>query len=95
LGLEAREPHQGDVPNLNSQEPFEVFLRNQPNLYRQLKSLPWRHVPVQDETRDRGHGREEIRRLHVISSNRLDLPGPWTAPNGQPEYVGLPDEANA
>lgn len=51
-----------------------VVKRNQPNLYRQLKTLPWRQVPVQDETHDRGHGRYEIRRLQVISSDRLDFP---------------------
>jgi hypothetical protein len=51
-----------------------VVKRNQPNLYRQLKSLPRRAVPVQDETHDRGHGRYEIRRLQVIPSDRLDFP---------------------
>jgi predicted transposase YbfD/YdcC len=38
---------------------------NQPHLYRRLKSLPWRDVPVGDQTRDRGHGRDEIRRLLI------------------------------
>jgi len=51
-----------------------VVKRNQPNLYRQLKSLPWKQIPVQDETHDRGHGRYEIRRLQVVSSDRLDFP---------------------
>jgi len=51
-----------------------VVKRNQPNLYRQLKTLPWRQVPIGDETHDRGHGRYEIRRLHVVSSDRLDFP---------------------
>jgi predicted transposase YbfD/YdcC len=51
-----------------------VVKRNQPSLYRQLKALPWRQIPVQDETHDRGHGRYEIRRLQVLSSNRLDFP---------------------
>jgi len=31
-------------------------------------------VPVQDETHDRGHGRYEIRRMQVVSSDRLDFP---------------------
>jgi predicted transposase YbfD/YdcC len=48
--------------------------RNQLNLYRQLKTLPWRQVPIGDETHDRGHGRYEIRRLQVVSSDRLDFP---------------------
>jgi predicted transposase YbfD/YdcC len=51
-----------------------VVKRNQPNLYRQLKALPWKAVPVQDETHDRGHGRYEIRRLQVVSSDRLGFP---------------------
>ncbi len=29
---------------------------------------------MQDETHDRGHGRYEIRRLQVVSSDRLDFP---------------------
>jgi len=31
-------------------------------------------VPVQDETHDRGRGRYEIRRMQVVSSDRLDFP---------------------
>lgn len=51
-----------------------IVKRNQPSLYRQLKALPWNQVPVQDETHNRGHGRYEIRRLQVLSSDRLDFP---------------------
>lgn len=51
-----------------------VVKRNQPKLYRQLRTLPWRQVPVQDQTHDRGHGRYEIRRLQALSSDRLDFP---------------------
>jgi predicted transposase YbfD/YdcC len=51
-----------------------IVKRNRPGLYRQLKALPWRQVPIQDETHDRGHGRYEIRRLQVLSSDRLDFP---------------------
>jgi predicted transposase YbfD/YdcC len=36
---------------------------NQKNLARQLKSLPWKQVPVLHRTAERGHGREEIREL--------------------------------
>jgi predicted transposase YbfD/YdcC len=35
--------------------------RNQPGLHAQLASLPWRQVPVADDTRERGHGRDERR----------------------------------
>lgn len=41
--------------------------RNQPNLHTQLKALPWRQIPVADETRDRGHGRAERRTLKVTA----------------------------
>lgn len=51
-----------------------VVKRNQLTLYRQLKTLPWTKIPVQAETHDRGHGRYEIRRLQVVSSDRLGFP---------------------
>jgi hypothetical protein len=34
-----------------------IVKANQPSLYRQLSTLPWRAVPVADHTHDRGHGR--------------------------------------
>jgi len=40
---------------------------NQPRLHAQLKALPWRAVPVGDDTRDRGHGRVEWRTLKVTA----------------------------
>jgi predicted transposase YbfD/YdcC len=51
-----------------------IVKRNQPTLYRQLRVLPWRKIHVQHETHDRGHGRYEIRRLQVLSSDGLDFP---------------------
>jgi len=47
---------------------------NQPTLHQQLKILPWGEVPVADETRDRGHGRVETRRLQVTTVADLDFP---------------------
>jgi predicted transposase YbfD/YdcC len=47
---------------------------NQPTLHHRLKTLPWKQVPLGHETHDRGHGRYEIRRLQVLSSDRLDFP---------------------
>jgi predicted transposase YbfD/YdcC len=47
---------------------------NQPALHHQLKTLPWRQVPVQDHTHDRGHGRVETRRLQVTTIAGLDFP---------------------
>jgi hypothetical protein len=38
---------------------------NQKNRRRQLKSLPWKDVPLQGRTRGIGHGRLEIRRMKV------------------------------
>ncbi|MPZ26514.1 MAG: ISAs1 family transposase [Micromonosporaceae bacterium] len=51
-----------------------IVKRNQPQLYRQLKALPWRAVPVGDHTRNRGHGRDEIRRLQVLTTPGLQFP---------------------
>jgi len=41
--------------------------RNQPHLHTQLKTLPWRDIPVCDDTRERGHGRIENRTLKVTT----------------------------
>ncbi|WP_412516426.1 ISAs1 family transposase [Actinomadura madurae] len=47
---------------------------NQKHLHRQLKRLPWREVPLGERTRDRGHGRDEIRRLKVCTAGGLLFP---------------------
>src|SRR4029453_146587 len=47
---------------------------NQSALHHQLQRLPWREVPAQDHTRDRGHGRVETRRLQVTTVAGLDFP---------------------
>ena len=41
--------------------------RNQPGLHAQLAALPWRHVPVACQTREKGHGRAERRTLKVTA----------------------------
>jgi predicted transposase YbfD/YdcC len=41
--------------------------RNQPGLFAQLASLPWRQVPVADDTCERGHGRAERRTLKITA----------------------------
>jgi predicted transposase YbfD/YdcC len=51
-----------------------VVKGNQPALHQQLKTLPWPDIPVSDETRDRGHGRVELRRLQVTTVDGLDFP---------------------
>jgi predicted transposase YbfD/YdcC len=51
-----------------------IVKANQPTLHHQLASLPWRAIPIADHTRDRGHGRAEIRRLQVTTMAGLDFP---------------------
>jgi predicted transposase YbfD/YdcC len=51
-----------------------IVKANQPTLHHQLRHLPWREVPIADRTRDRGHGRAEIRRLQATTVAGLDLP---------------------
>jgi predicted transposase YbfD/YdcC len=51
-----------------------VVKANQPTLHHQLATLPWRNIPAQDHTRDRGHGRLELRHLQVTTVARLDFP---------------------
>lgn len=41
--------------------------RNQPALFAQLTSLPWKQVPVADRRRDRAHGRVETRTVKVLA----------------------------
>jgi predicted transposase YbfD/YdcC len=41
--------------------------KNQPSLYAQVKSLPWRHIRAGDRQHDRGHGREEHRALQAVT----------------------------
>nr|WP_241839674.1 ISAs1 family transposase [Streptomyces sp. CB02058] len=48
---------------------------NQKKLRRQLKSSPWKDIPLQGRTRGIGHGRSEIRRIKVATVNSLLFPG--------------------
>ncbi|PZH09241.1 ISAs1 family transposase [Streptomyces sp. NTH33] len=48
---------------------------NQKKLRKQLKSLPWKDIPLQGRTRGAGHGRSEIRRIKVATVNNLPFPG--------------------
>jgi predicted transposase YbfD/YdcC len=40
---------------------------NQPTLLDRCARLPWHRVPVLDRTRDRGHGRVELRTLKAVT----------------------------
>ena len=49
--------------------------KNQPSLYAQVKNLPWRHIPVGDRQRGRGHGREEHRTWQAATIAIFKLAG--------------------
>jgi len=51
-----------------------VVKANQPTLLDRCARLPWHDVPVGDRTRDRGHGRVELRTLKVVSVQGLGFP---------------------
>jgi predicted transposase YbfD/YdcC len=47
---------------------------NQPILLDRCAALPWHRVPVLDRTRDRAHGRVELRTLKAVTVNRFGFP---------------------
>jgi predicted transposase YbfD/YdcC len=47
---------------------------NQPSLAAQLRGLPWKQVPVLHRTTDRGHGRQEVREIQVLTVDDLLFP---------------------
>ena len=51
-----------------------VVKANQPTLLDRCAGLPWHRVPVLDRTRDRGHGRVELRTLKAVTVNRFGFP---------------------
>jgi hypothetical protein len=53
-----------------------VVKANQPTLLDRCASLPWHQVPELDRTRDRAHGRVEIRTLKAVSVRHLGFPTP-------------------
>jgi predicted transposase YbfD/YdcC len=52
---------------------------NQPTLLDRCQAIPWRDVPVADRTRDRAHGRVELRTLKVVSVHAQQLGFPHAA----------------
>ncbi|WP_229843822.1 ISAs1 family transposase, partial [Streptomyces chryseus] len=61
---------------LGRQAHYIVIVKgNQKKLRNQLKSLPWKDIPLQGRTRGVGHGRSEIRRIKVATVNSLLFPG--------------------
>jgi len=51
-----------------------VVKANQPTLLDRCQRLPWHRVPELDRTRDRGHGRVELRTLKAVTVNRFGFP---------------------
>jgi predicted transposase YbfD/YdcC len=51
-----------------------VVKANQPTLLARCQRLPWHRVPVLDRTRDRGHGRVELRTLKAVTVGRFGFP---------------------
>jgi predicted transposase YbfD/YdcC len=47
---------------------------NQPTLLARCRRLTWHRVPVLARTRDRGHGRDELRTLKVVSVTGFGFP---------------------
>jgi predicted transposase YbfD/YdcC len=47
---------------------------NQPTLLNRCARLAWQHVPVLDRTRDRAHGRVELRTLKAVSVRGFGFP---------------------
>lgn len=48
---------------------------NMKRLRDQVKSLPWKDIPLQDRVKGIGHGRSQIRRIKVATVNNLLFPG--------------------
>ncbi|MEU4889515.1 MULTISPECIES: transposase [Streptomyces] len=73
-----------------------IVKRNQEKLRKQLKSFPWKGIPLQGRTRGSGHGRAKIRRIKVATVNNLPFPGAWpsrssaAAPTARPARPASP-----
>nr|WP_225847589.1 ISAs1 family transposase [Streptomyces sp. HPF1205] len=52
---------------------------NQKKPRKQMKSLPWKDIPLQGRTRGTGHGRPEIRRIKTATMSNLLFPGTFQA----------------
>src|SRR5262245_33404551 len=51
-----------------------VVKANQPTLLARCERLAWHRVPVLDRTRDRAHGRIELRTLKAVTVNHFGFP---------------------
>jgi predicted transposase YbfD/YdcC len=72
--LHTQREHAGYL--LNRRAHYIAIVKgNQKKLRKQLKSLPWKEIPLQGRTRGSGHGRSEIRRIKVATVSNLLFPG--------------------
>jgi predicted transposase YbfD/YdcC len=74
---DALQTHQDAAQFLVRQKQAHYLLvvkANQPTLLDRCARLPWHRVPTGDRTRDRGHGRVEIRTLKAISVRHFGFP---------------------
>jgi predicted transposase YbfD/YdcC len=65
--MHAQRAHAEYLVNRRGAHYVLTVKRNQPHLHTLLAALPWREVPVADDTRERGHGRTEWRTLKVTA----------------------------
>jgi predicted transposase YbfD/YdcC len=62
-----------------------VVKANQPTLLDRCEHLPWHRVPVLDRTRDRAHGRIELRTLKAVTVHHFGFPPRRAGPPGHPQ----------
>jgi predicted transposase YbfD/YdcC len=65
--LHAQRSHAGYLVTQRGAHYLLTVKRNQPSLHAQLAALPWRHVPVAHQAREKGHGRAERRTLKTTA----------------------------
>jgi predicted transposase YbfD/YdcC len=51
-----------------------IVKANQPALHTRCARMPWHRVPELDRTRDRGHGRVELRMLMAVTVGGFGFP---------------------
>jgi predicted transposase YbfD/YdcC len=68
--------HQAAEFPVTSKQAHYLFTvkANQPVLLDRCAAIPWHNVPVGDRTRDRAHGRIELRTLKVVSVQGFGFP---------------------
>jgi predicted transposase YbfD/YdcC len=72
--LHAQRAHAAYLVDQRGAHYLFTVKNNQPAPARQLQRLPWKDVPVLDRSTGRGHGREEVREIQVVSENGLLFP---------------------